>query len=255
MRISESIETLTCAQADDLVGGYALDALSAPEAPDVEAHLESCLEHRKMADELRDTVSLLALSVDERDPSPGLRDRVIQSGRSSASEPVGTGEVDPVVVPIRRAPRLPRWAPQPALVGMAATVLLAVGIGIFAGHRLGQSKNLGSSQSIAYQFTGGLLAPTAQANLVYLPLRRHALLAVKGLPPLGPGHVYEMWLVNRGGIPTDVGISAAPDGQITAQMDTDLSRYRQFAITVEPRERPSPTTEPVLKGTLQGGSA
>lgn len=133
---------------------------------------------------------------------------------------------------------------------MAATVLLAVGIGVFAGYRLGQSNNPGSSPAIAYQFKGSLLAPTAQANLVYLPARRQALLAVKGLPPLEPGHVYEMWLVDRAGSPTDVGIAAAPDGRITVQMDQDLSRYRQFAITVEPGERPSPTTEPVLQGSL-----
>jgi hypothetical protein len=38
-------------------------------------------------------------------------------------------------------------------------------------------------------------------------------------------------------------------------MDVDLSRYSRFLITIEPGERPIPTTQPVLEGTLGRGSA
>ena len=246
---------LSCEQAEELLGAYALDALTAPEALDVQAHLGGCAEHRKAVEELRGTVSLLALAVDERDPSPELRDRVIESVRSAPLQPQETAPSMPVVVPIRRAPRLPRWAPPPALIAMAATILLAVGIGIVAGYRLGQSSGPANSRAVAYQFKGGLLAPTAQASLVYLPSRRQAVLAVKGLPPLAPGQVYEMWLIDSGGVSRDEGVATAPDGRITAQMDADLAGYRQFAITIEPGERQAPTTQPILEGNLTGGSA
>ncbi len=251
--------TLTCAQAEELLGAYALDALTAPEAMDVQAHVASCVEHRQAADELRQTVSLLALAVDERDPSPELRDRVIESIRSASSEPVQAPGPVPVVVPIRRAPRLPRWAPQPALVAMAAGVLIALGIGTYAGYRLGTDGGYRlaqqNSQTVAYRFKGGILAPTAQANLVYLRDKHQAVLAVQGLPPLGPGQVYEMWLVGNGGLPVDKGVTTAPDGRIAAQMDADLSQFSQFLITIESGERPSPTTQPILEGPLSGGSA
>ncbi len=251
--------TLTCAQAEDLLGAYVLDALTGPEAMDVEAHLKTCVEHRQTADELRQTVSLLALAVDERDPSPELRDRVIVSIRSASPEPVEPPGPVPVVVPIRRAPRLPRWAPQPALVAMAAGVLIALGIGTYAGYRLGADGGYRlaqqNSQAIAYRFKGGILAPTAQADLVYLRGKHQAVLAVKGLPPLAPGQVYEMWLVGNGGLPVDEGVATAPDGRVAAQMDADFSQFKQFLITIEPGERPAPTTQPILQGALTGGSA
>jgi len=103
--------TLSCEQVDALLGAYALDALTAPEAADVAAHLETCVEHRQAADELRQTVSLLALAVEEREPSPQLRDRVIASIRSVSSEPVHDPEPRPPVVPIRRRPLRPPLAP------------------------------------------------------------------------------------------------------------------------------------------------
>ena len=246
---------LSCEQAEPLLGAYALDALTAPEAADVSDHLKTCSEHRQAADELRRTVSLLSLAVDEREPSPQLRDRIMTSIHSASREPLPTAASGPVVVPIRRAPRLPRWAPPRALVAMAAGVLLALGIGSLAGYRIGHTAGPGSNQAVAYQFKGSVLAPTAQASLVYLPDRQQAVLAVKGLPQLDPGQVYEMWLVDSRGVASDEGVTTAPDGKIAVQMDADLSKYRQFAITIEPGERQAPSTLPVLQGNLRGGSA
>ncbi|MEO6798247.1 MAG: anti-sigma factor [Candidatus Dormibacter sp.] len=243
---------LSCEQVEGLLGAYALDALTAPEATDVKAHLATCAEHRQVADELRETVSFLALAADEREPSSQLRDRVIASIRSVSSEPaVAEPKSGPVVVPIRRAPRLPRWAPRPAFTALAAGVLLAFGIGTYAGYRLGQQ----NADAVAYKFTGSVLAPSAQADLIYLKDRHQTLLAVNGLPALAPGQVYEMWLIDKGGQPVPEGVATAPDGRITAQMDADLSKFKQFAITIEPGTRPVPTTRPVLQGSLGGGSA
>jgi len=249
------VTALSCEQAEGLLGAYALDALTAPEAADVSDHLKTCAEHRQSAEELRRTVSLLSLAVDEREPSPQLRDRIMTSINSAPREPLPAAAPGPVLVPIRRAPRLPRWAPPRALVAMAAGVLLALGIGSLAGYRIGQTNSPTNGHPVAYQFKGGLLAPTAQASLVYLPDRQQAVLAVNGLPPLDPGHVYEMWLVDSHGLPSDEGVTTAHDGKITVQMDADLSKYREFAITIEPGERQTPTSQPVLRGSLRAGSA
>ena len=80
--------TLSCAQAEDLLGANALDALTPQEARDVQEHLRGCVEHRQVAQELAQTVSLLALAVDEREPAPDLRDRILASIQSASSEPV-----------------------------------------------------------------------------------------------------------------------------------------------------------------------
>ena len=243
--------TLSCAQAEDLLGANALDALTPQEARDVQEHLRGCVEHRQVAQELAQTVSLLALAVDEREPAPDLRDRILASIQSASSEPVHKPVLGPVVVPIRRAPRLPRWAPRPAVAALAAGVLLALGIGTYAGYRLGQE----SSHAVAYRFVGSSLAPGARANLVYLRDKHQAVVAVSGLQPLASGQVYEMWLVKKSGQAVDQGVTAASDGRITAQMTADLSQFKQFAITIESGERPAPTTPPVLAGSLTGAGA
>jgi anti-sigma-K factor RskA len=245
------VSTLSCAQAEDLLGANALDALTPEEARDVEEHLRGCVEHRQVAQDLAQTVSLLALAVDEREPAPDLRDRILASIRSASSDPVHKPASEPVVVPIRRAPRLPRWAPRPAFAALAAGVLLVIGIGTYAGYRLGQE----SGQAVAYRFAGTALAPGARANLVYLRAQHQAVLEVSGLKPLASGQVYEMWLVKTSGQAVDQGVATAPDGRITAQMTADLSQFKQFAITIESGERPAPTTPPVLAGSLTGGGA
>jgi anti-sigma-K factor RskA len=242
---------MTCAQAEDLLGAHALDALTPQEARDVQEHLRGCAEHRQTAQELAQTVSLLALAVDEREPAPDLRDRIMASIQSPSPDPVQKPAPGPVVVPIRRVPRLPRWAPRPAWAAVAAGVLLILGIGTYAGYRLGKE----SSQAVAYRFAGNALAPGARANLVYLRDKHQAVLAVSGLQPLPSGQVYEMWLVKNSGQAVDQGVATAPDGRITAQMAADLSQFKQFAITIESGERPAPTTPPVLAGSLTGGSA
>ncbi|HEY8677192.1 MAG TPA: anti-sigma factor [Candidatus Dormibacteraeota bacterium] len=243
---------MTCAQAEDLMGAYALDALDTEETDAFDRHLAGCAEHRQLAQRLRETASLLALTAEEREPSPDLRRRILETIRSDAPEPALRPEPVPVVVPIRRDPRLPRWAPRPAFAAMAAGILLALGAGTYAGYRMGQRNTplAPNGQAVAYRFQGGMQAPTALANLVYLPDKHQAVLAVKGLPLLRAGQVYEMWLITKNGLPIDEGVSAAPDGRIAALMDADLAQYAQFVITIEPGERAIPSSPAILEGQL-----
>ena len=67
------------AEAEEFLGAYALDALTRDERQRMEEHLGSCEEHRDAAAELRATASLLALTVEDRDPSPALRRRIIDA--------------------------------------------------------------------------------------------------------------------------------------------------------------------------------
>ena len=248
---------MNCAEAEELLGAYALEALPEGEARRVEEHLRSCAEHRAAAAELRRTSALLPLTVEEGDPSPELRARIIEAVKATpahregaghtvqaAREPRGTG------APIRRMPALRAWAARSSRLAVAAAVALALGIGGLIGYQLGH----GSAAQVAYTFQGDpTAAPGAEARLVYFKDRKQAVVAASGLPRLASGQVYEMWLI-KNGVPVDKGISTSLSGDIGAQVSGDLSEFQQFAITIEPGEQSLPTTKPILVGKLNGGS-
>ena len=96
-------------------------------------------------------------------------------------------------------------------------------------------------------------APGAEARLVYFKDRKQAVVAASGLPRLATGQVYEMWLI-KDGVAVDKGISTSASGDLAAQLSGDLSQFQQFAITIEPKEEPVPTTKPILVGSLKTAS-
>jgi len=247
-----------CAEAEDLLGAYALEALPEDDMRRVEGHLRSCAEHRAAAAELRRTSALLPLTVEEGNPSPELRSRILEAVKATPAQPgpvavpVAAAREPKVtaVLPLRRSSKLSAWAARSSRLAVAAAVALALGIGGLIGYQLGQA---GQNQ-VAYTFQGdATAAPGAEARFVYFKDRKQAVVAATGLPRLAAGQVYEMWLI-RDGVPVDKGISSSSSGDIGAQVSGDLSQFQQFAITIEPGEQPLPTTKPILVGNLHGGS-
>jgi hypothetical protein len=181
--------------------------------------------------------SLLGLTPDDVAPRAELRDRIVQEVKADQG-------AAPVALPIRRAPRTPRWAPRPAYLALAAGLLLALGIGGVFGYQLSQT------QQVAYTFPGDpSRAPGAQARLVYFKDRKQAVLTVTGLPVLSSGQVYEAWLI-KGGRAVDEGVGSQANGSLGLQIPADVSAFDQLAITIEPGEQARPTSTPILAGQL-----
>jgi len=241
--------SINCGQAEDLLGAYAMDALPDDETRRMNEHLQSCTEHAAAAAELIKTQSLLALTVDEGQPSPELRRRIMQAVEAG---PVGdrsptTSDLD--ARGIRRVRHLPPLALRPIHGAIAAAIALSLGLGGVFGYLLSQA-----GQPIAYSFQGApSSAPGAMARLVYFKDRKQAVLTVDGLPRLGAGHVYEIWLI-KGGVAVDEGIGTEPDGKLAIQLSADLSQFDDLAITIEPGEQQLPTTTPILIGHLGTGA-
>lgn len=245
------MRSMTCQEAEELLGAYALGALPEEERERVEAHLLSCAEHRRAADELTRLVSLLALTVEERAPPPELRDRIFQA--------VGEGKSKPRIVPLgtqsrsagpmggRRA--FPAWRPQPATLGLAAAALLALAAGIGLGHYAIQPA--AGPHLATLNFAGNQLAPNSRARLDYIQAQQRGLFEVTGLPALTPGSVYEIWLF-KGGSPVDAGVSDASGGRLAAALNKDLTQYSDIAISIEPGEQQRPTSDLLLTGPLKG---
>jgi anti-sigma-K factor RskA len=239
-------------EAEELLGAYALDALTGDDRQRLEEHFRSCEEHRDAATELRATASLLALTVDDRDPSPSLRRRILEALNAPSPQLGGVPQV-PLIPPgpmtERRVARRPRWVTRPAYVAVAAALLLALAVGALIGRLTGPN-----AATIAYTFQGDATrAPGAEVRLVYFKDQRTAVVAATGLPKLASGQVYEMWLI-KDGIPVDEGTGSSTDGNLAARVPGDVSHFQQFAITIEPGEQRLPTTMPILLGNLRTGS-
>lgn len=235
---------MACADVEELLGAYALGALSDAERARVEEHLRTCTEHQVASEELLQVTPLLAMTVDEREASPELRQRILDALSREPQLPRPQPTVAASQPPVQATPRRRQLPRRSAALAAAAVILLAVGAAI--GHFTTQPA---PSQVVAYTFAGNSLAPQAQAHLVYFKNQRQAVVEVTGLPALTPSQVYEMWLF-QGNHPIDAGV-AATSGTLVARMDRDLGQYQQFAITVEPGEQQQPTTSPILAGQLQ----
>jgi anti-sigma-K factor RskA len=243
------VTAMTCAEAEELLGAYALEALPEDDMLRVQQHLLTCAEHRASAAELRRTTLLLPLTVEDREPSPDLRTRIIELVKATPAQPAAPRARGVTVVPRRPIARLTTWAARSSRFAVAAAVALALGIAGLIGYQLGQA---GQAQ-VTYAFQGdATAAPGAEARLVYFKDRKQAVVAATGLPRLTSGQVYEMWLI-KNGVPVDKGISSSPGGDIGAQISGDLAQFQQFAITIEPGEQQLPTTKPILVGNLQTG--
>jgi hypothetical protein len=104
----EVAAVLTCEQVREMDAAYALDALSEADAAAVRAHLVECAGHPELAD-LHAAAFALAYAVEERQPSPGLRERVLRSA--------GEGS----------RPERSRWQTRGWVLSAAAVALVVIG--------------------------------------------------------------------------------------------------------------------------------
>src|SRR5215510_7145582 len=106
----------------EMIPARALSALDAAEAQALNEHLENCAECRKELDEWQTTAAALSLGANPAEPSPKVRERILDEVRKELSEPN--------VVPFRSTSHN-LWRSFGSLGAMAAAVLftaLLVGV-------------------------------------------------------------------------------------------------------------------------------
>lgn len=231
---------------EELLAGYALDALGEPEALAVGRelldHLSSCPTCPALFRDLRETAADLALAVPGRPITPALHDRVVGAVRA---------ESRPVPSP------LPRGRLVQGL--LAASVAVALGL---AGLSVSLSKELGGSQDERRRDERALalvtdpatrvasMTGTGAGGRIALAARPdgRAVLIGTGLR-LPAGRIFEIWR-QRGSALVPVDTFAPTDGRAVVELPGNLQRGTSLAITVERQRVDQPTTEPVFQGSL-----
>ena len=136
---------MTCTEIEEIIGAYVLDAVTPEEREAVEAHIAQCPRCVKLAQEMRETVSFLPLSVPPIEPSSQLKGRILAAVQDAANassrptqdvpairplralpSPVEERPTSPLPTPIRRRAAAQRWA-LPLIAAAAIFFLLLSG--------------------------------------------------------------------------------------------------------------------------------
>ena len=175
----------------ELTAGYALDALDPGERRAYEEHLPGCERCRKELSSFWEVTGALALAATGPEPSPTLRERILESARAEPQN----------VIPLRR-----RTMPSSRLFAAVAAVaaVVAIGLGVWAvalHHRLDRTRNELASQRasvsvIADPSAREVSLQTGRGRLVVAPDGR-TVLVVDGTTPAPSGRTYEVWVIRQ----------------------------------------------------------
>jgi anti-sigma-K factor RskA len=224
----------------EMIPARALSALDAAEARALNDHLSDCAECRMELEEWEATAAAMAVSAKPMEPSPEVRERLLNEIRKELSVPQ--------VIPFRSATRN-IWTSFGSLGAIAAVILvtvLIVGLIIVWRENLAIREQLAQSQeflqlvntpgSRVAELKGTDVGRGATAKLVFDNNGRAMLMAAK-LPNVPEGKAYQLWFI-VGKNPPMPGKTFVPDsggqGTLKDQVPHAALDSAVFAITVEP---------------------
>jgi anti-sigma-K factor RskA len=245
-------------ELESTVAAWVLGALDADEAASIRVHVDGCATCQQAAARLRRAAAALPLEVEEISPPARLRERVYVAAAAARSSTVPSAPARKKVVPVARG-----WKPAaslqlgrlPALVA-AATVLLALLVGLVAGDLVGRnSVPPVAAQVVRFTLVGHGALAAARGTVIDLKADGVSLVDFAGLPPLAKGKVYQVWLITPGGHPDSAAVFV-PDsnGSKVVLVNLSLNGYIQMAVTAEdaPDGATAPTQQPELYGAVGG---
>lgn len=232
----------------EMIPARALSALDAAEARALNDHLSECDECRMELAEWEATAAALAVSAKPMEPSPEVRERLLNEVRKELA--------DPQVIPFRSATRN-IWTSFGSLGAIAAVILataLIVGLVVMWRENNALRERLANTQEFQEllstpgtrmaELKGTDVGAGAIAKLVYDNNGR-AMLMADNLPAVPQGKEYQLWFI-VGNNPPMPGKTFMPDsegkGVLKDQMPQVALNSAVFAITLEPAGGvPAPT--------------
>lgn len=225
----------------DLIPAYALGALDADEAAQVEQHLTTCARCQADLAAYEAVTDMLPQAAQKIEPSPALKKRLLaQIQTTNTAVPPAPSRWQTWIDNLHQLWRTPRW--QPVLALAAVAVLIAA----FA---LWQQAPPVPQQ---IELTATNAAPDAE-GVIEIATNGRATLTVNGLPPLAAEQQYQLWLIEDGQRASGAIFSVSDTGAATVTITAErpLATYSAFGITIEPAGgSPGPTGERVLGHNL-----
>jgi anti-sigma-K factor RskA len=238
-------------EIEELLGAYALDAVDADEARQVEDHLRECPRCRAEVAAHREVASLLISSSTHPVPE-GVWDRI-------TAELGDTPPPVPIEVAFGRRPATPtteRPRPRGVLVGLAAAaaVALIAALGAVlvnqgddgdpADHQLAALLAQPDTELVDLQTEDG--EPGARA---LIGPDGEGVLVATDLPDLGTGQTYQLWGLPEGGDEmVSLGVLGAEPERASFHVEGEISA---LAISREPGGgSTAPTTDPLVLGEV-----
>lgn len=223
----------------DLTAGYALDALSADEEREYEAHLSRCGHCRAELASLSEAAASLAYGVEAPMPPPQLRERILERAHAER----------PNVVPLR--PRVARWSTVAAVGAVAAIATLA----LWAASLSNKVDRLQASRDRQERVAAILASPAARptpiagdrGELVVTPGGEAALVLTR-LEPTRPGMTYEAWVAENGK-PKPAGTFQAAGDVTAVPLDQPVPKGATVMVTQEQHRVDLPTHSPFITVT------
>jgi anti-sigma-K factor RskA len=251
---------------------HALSALDLSDRAPLEAHLLTCAECRAELDSWHAATSLLAYAANPAEPSPQLRDRILENARAENAESAPAN-----VIHLPQRVKRSSFPPPIAIAAALIFVALIVGVAILWQQNRTSKRELArlrsqieesrkqlneenealdlfmASGTHMTELAGTKEAPGAHAMLAFDRQTGRAILMAKGLPSAPAGKAYQLWfMVGTRPMPgkvftTDAGGNAMSHDQVPAEALSSSV----FAVTLEPQSGvPSPTGPMFL---LSGG--
>lgn len=210
---------------------YAVDALPAIDRDRVTGHLADCPFCRDELSAIARVVDALPEAAPDRTPPPRLRERILQSARTS----------DPAAAARSRV-----WTPRRiGVVGLAAAAAVLAALDLTAASQLRSTTNeLGALEQTMVDvshaerswYMGGTGDYAGSGGTLYVAGRTgHAFVLFHDLKPIAASARYDVWLITTDGQRWIRAASFAPDGQLFQRVDIDAQvvAYRRCAVTVE----------------------
>jgi anti-sigma-K factor RskA len=234
------------------LAAYAIGALGPEETVSFAAHLADCDRCRGELHRLAPAVELLPASVEQLEPPPALRGRIMaaiaeQEPAGAAVSVGGTGSTPAKTPRTSLRERIRGWhvpALPAALTAAAVAAAFAVGFLVRGG---GEETGPQRTTVPVVAAAGG---GDVRGQLISDAGAWH--LDVSRLPQPGQGRVYQAWVMRRGrDVEPSTVFVLARDGSSTVAIPQSLSSGDQVLVTQEPAGgSPAPTSRPLLSASV-----
>jgi hypothetical protein len=218
---------------DDLVA-FSLGAAEPGEERRVEEHVPGCARCTRELEALAPAVAVLGESVEQLEPPPELRERVLTIVRRDAEARMAP---EPAAASGRRG-GMRRFVLRPA-AGLAALAVAGAGVAGYLVHDTGGD----GDSTVPIEAQTGVGGSLVVGNI-------SSMLELHGMGQLSKGAVYQVWVDNGSTLRPSSNFIPDSSGRAVTAVDGHLTPGTKVMVTREPRPGRTTPTPPILLSAI-----